>query len=652
MPIGLRSAFALIFILVNSNALAVGLGKIELESSLNQQLEAKIALINADALDESEIIVVLASRADFERLRIDYYYQLTDLSFSVLRQSNGDHYIEVTSSKPIIEPFLNFLVQLNWPEGQIQREYTVLLDPPVFAVNKPILSEAASLQDIKKNTEQSFYNAPVKPDPIAQQLLSQSIIDTPRATLQEHLVQPGDTLSEIALAAYKETSIPLPSAMLIIQRENPRAFMRNNINLLKVGSLLRIPDQPIIEERIGDAIAEVNSQNQEYASFKSRELTELEIGHNNQIDDVTQVSDAGELRVLAVVDTPGQADKKSSDEENQALSLESSLLAAREDLDTVRRNNEEMNVRFDKLSEQVDNLVDLVELKDNQLAALRAELQRLQALEVERSLSSVTSKVLEEDRNDDSLLNNPFVLTALALLIVGWLVLVMILVRRRKAGALQKDSLYKAVSLNEIVLKDDDAKSLAHQNEIEEGFLQDRNDQRGRLDSVEEKGRGVGESEAEPSKTPDDAVSSQSNSDLGDNEIDRYSIKTGDVAETKPLARPDVDLDFDDQLSELGENELGLSDDSAATLDLDEDFEDFTFDVVEDSDDLHLEELTENENAEFLDFDEDPASKLDLARAYIEMGEAAGAREVLKEVLEEGTEQQVAEANELLDKLD
>ena len=151
MPIGLRSAVALIFILITSNALAVGLGKIELESSLNQQLEAKIALINADALDESEIIVVLASRADFERLRIDYYYQLTDLSFSVLRQSNGDHYIEVTSSKPIIEPFLNFLVQLNWPEGQIQREYTVLLDPPVFAVNKPTLSEATSLQDIKKH---------------------------------------------------------------------------------------------------------------------------------------------------------------------------------------------------------------------------------------------------------------------------------------------------------------------------------------------------------------------------------------------------------------------------------------------------------------------------------------------------------------------
>ena len=98
---------------------------------------------------------------------------------------------------------------------------------------------------------------------------------------------------------------------------------------------------------------------------------------------MTQTSNAGELRVLAVVDNPGQADKKSNDEENQALSLESSLLAAREDLDTVRRNNEEMNVRFDKLSEQVDNLVDLVELKDNQLAALRAELQRLQALEAE-----------------------------------------------------------------------------------------------------------------------------------------------------------------------------------------------------------------------------------------------------------------------------
>ena len=158
---------------------------------------------------------------------------------------------------------MNFLVQLNWPEGQVQREYTVYLIH-LFSRSISLLSQATSPQDIKKNTEQSFYTAPVKPDPIAQQLLPQIIIDSPRGTLQEHLVQPGDTLSEIAQAAYKDTSISLPSAMLIIHSENQRSFMRNNINLLKVGSLLRIPDQSIIEDRIGDAIAEVNSQNQEY----------------------------------------------------------------------------------------------------------------------------------------------------------------------------------------------------------------------------------------------------------------------------------------------------------------------------------------------------------------------------------------------------
>ncbi|MHC8291320.1 FimV/HubP family polar landmark protein [Pseudomonas sp. XS1P51] len=108
---------------------ALGLGDITLHSALNQPLHADIALVDAAGLEEGELSVSLATADEFGRAGVERAFFLNDLKFTPILRGNRS-LIRVSSSKPVNEPFLNFLVQLNQPNGRLLREYTVLIDPP------------------------------------------------------------------------------------------------------------------------------------------------------------------------------------------------------------------------------------------------------------------------------------------------------------------------------------------------------------------------------------------------------------------------------------------------------------------------------------------------------------------------------------------
>lgn len=110
-------------------SLALGLGDITVHSALNQPLKADIALVDVGGVSESELAVRLASADEFGRAGIERVFFLNDLKFTPILRGNRNM-IRVTSTKPVNEPFLNFLVQLDQPNGHLLREYTVLIDPP------------------------------------------------------------------------------------------------------------------------------------------------------------------------------------------------------------------------------------------------------------------------------------------------------------------------------------------------------------------------------------------------------------------------------------------------------------------------------------------------------------------------------------------
>ncbi|MHC8390902.1 FimV/HubP family polar landmark protein [Pseudomonas sp. MDT2-39-1] len=188
---------------------ALGLGEITLHSALNQPLRADIALVDVGGLEEGELSVSLATADEFTRAGVDRVFFLNDLKFTPVLRGNRS-LIRVTSNKPVNEPFLNFLLQLNQPNGRLLREYTVLIDPPgspgiVPADDEPVASPQNSpFQSVKPATAQAptaKKSAPASavvqpaapvPDPVTEQLAAsvlqnqqlQKTIDELNAKLQ------------------------------------------------------------------------------------------------------------------------------------------------------------------------------------------------------------------------------------------------------------------------------------------------------------------------------------------------------------------------------------------------------------------------------------------------------------------------------------
>ena len=102
---------------------ALGLGEITVHSALNQPLRADIDLVDAAGLEEGDLSVSLATADEFSRAGVERVFFLNDLKFTPILRGNRS-LIRVSSNKVVNEPFLNFLVQLNQPNGRVLREYT------------------------------------------------------------------------------------------------------------------------------------------------------------------------------------------------------------------------------------------------------------------------------------------------------------------------------------------------------------------------------------------------------------------------------------------------------------------------------------------------------------------------------------------------
>ncbi|MEQ8801542.1 MAG: hypothetical protein RLP45_05850, partial [Haliea sp.] len=122
------------------SAWALGLGELTLQSFLNEPLKARVSLLDIGNLHEDQIRVRLAAEEDFDRLGIDRAYFLTGVKFEVDIDGSGRGVIVLTSEDPVLEPYLDFIVEARWPSGRLLRNYTVLVDPPAFDTRSPVVS--------------------------------------------------------------------------------------------------------------------------------------------------------------------------------------------------------------------------------------------------------------------------------------------------------------------------------------------------------------------------------------------------------------------------------------------------------------------------------------------------------------------------------
>ena len=230
---------------------ALGLGEAEVISRLNQPLNAHIPVLAASADDLKDLTVTLAPRDAFERLHLDRPAFLSNLNFRVSRDPSGRLQVDVRSTQPVTEPFVTFLVAVDWPRGHLVREYTLLIDPPVFEAQPtaptPTLAPASGVSGASAG---AIERAPAAATATAE-------VPT---TASEHRVVAGETLSSVVRAQGYSAAADVNRALVATFRANPSAF-DGNINRLHRGALLRLPPKSEWSQLgVDEATTEVHRQ--------------------------------------------------------------------------------------------------------------------------------------------------------------------------------------------------------------------------------------------------------------------------------------------------------------------------------------------------------------------------------------------------------
>ena len=372
-----------------SNANALGLGEIQITSALNEPLVAEIQLLQMREVDPRQIQPSMANIDDFALAGIEKLRFLSDVKFEVKPSSSGRGSIVMTSSVPVKEPFLNFLVEVNWPSGRLVREYTVLLDPPVYdPTPAPVTVQPA-------RSAASPVAAPVAAKPLAQQKPANNI--RTRMTDGQVYVDVNDTLWVLAKRHKPSGNITEAQMMLALQRKNPEAFSNNNVNQLKAGVVLDLPSEAEIKALSQkQADEEFWRQTQmwkqgvvnpavEPKQVDATSAEEKKALSGKKGEEVAAKTAEGQLKIVssetaaeagAISDQAADIDTSAADaallEKNKQL--ETDLASALEAVDQIKRENEELSGRVDALAQQMESLHRLVELKDQQLTDLQAEL--------------------------------------------------------------------------------------------------------------------------------------------------------------------------------------------------------------------------------------------------------------------------------------
>ncbi len=303
---------------------AIGLGSANVSSFLGQPLKVEIALKDVEGSNTVGLSAHLASPDAFKAAGLDYPYHLSRLKFEVVTR-NGQSYIEVTSKDPVNDSYVNLLVELSWNSGRLLREYTFLLDPPDYQAQMPKSEGVAPIEPVVVPVQptEAPSVAPIPPTAAASAPAETGVstaASAPAAAPVEAGVQPGagqavteagaaasapeataaaqpemagqpaaqpaapkakaapetikvkrgDTLSSIA-SRVMEPDVTLEQMLVALYRANVRQFDGKNMNRIRAGKILRMPDEDAFDHLSQRAaVKEIRIQTANWNAYRQK----------------------------------------------------------------------------------------------------------------------------------------------------------------------------------------------------------------------------------------------------------------------------------------------------------------------------------------------------------------------------------------------
>ncbi len=374
------SLFVIILMLPLTALYAAGLGKLKLNSALGQPLSAEIDIVTASNDEISSLKASIASREAFTQAGVNYEPSFSSYKISIESRANGRPYIKLTSPQAVNDPFLNVLIELNWASGRLLREYAVLLDPvEVNAQNvaTPVVS-SSPVAAAQTNSDQTSGDKNNK-----QQISKPS--NRPAASPNKNTYGPvarGDTLSSIARQILP-AGVDLNQMLVALYRANRDAFIANNMNLLRVGAVLNIPEKSEVDSiDSSTARSEIRMQVADWHNYKSRMASTS--GESEAVgirqSDQGKITTTIDKKSMSSREAPAEVLRLSSGAQLASKDGQSSDSALADRLrmmeeDAIARNLalKEANERVAMLEKSIENMKHLLELKDSVLAQAQSK---------------------------------------------------------------------------------------------------------------------------------------------------------------------------------------------------------------------------------------------------------------------------------------
>ncbi|MDO8248672.1 MAG: FimV/HubP family polar landmark protein, partial [Rhodoferax sp.] len=276
-----------LFGLWGSNATALSLGRISVQSALGEPLRAEIEVPEINAEEAASLKASIASPEAFRTAGLEYNPAMAGLQVSLQRRADGRAYIRLSSDRAINDPFVDMILVASWATGRIARDYTLLFDPPSLRQAAPTAPTPAQVPAQVPAPSSASRAAPVAPAPSrpiaaparpavepAQSPVKPPARPTadkaPDAQARSVTIKPGDTASKIATAT-KPANVSLDQMLVALLRANPAAFIGDNVNRVKAGSVVNIPTAAQAEATpAGEARQIIIAQSKDFNDFRRK----------------------------------------------------------------------------------------------------------------------------------------------------------------------------------------------------------------------------------------------------------------------------------------------------------------------------------------------------------------------------------------------
>lgn len=385
---------------------ATGLGNLTLNSYLGQPFKAEIDIVSVKKENIPSLSAKIASRETFRQSNVDYAPFLFTFRISIENRANGQPYVKITSPQRVVEPFLSMLVELNWSSGRLIREYTVLLDPPEDAFEpalpavqvEPVVPSPVKLKPAAAEQPDSIIveNVVSEKGPTVKGVAPESekapeqVLEPEQKTVSAEQpattygpVKSGDTLAKIAQKV-AHPHVQLNQMLIALHRANRKAFSDNNMNRLKTGPMLRIPDASEVAAISPDeADKEVKMQTANWEAYRQKLAAEVDFSASAGEESAQTAT--GKISTM-IEGNLAEAAKKQSEEklsiskgegiegskdENTTSGAQDKIRALEEIAIAKENTLNEANERVAILEKNIQELRQLLELKNAEMAELQ-----------------------------------------------------------------------------------------------------------------------------------------------------------------------------------------------------------------------------------------------------------------------------------------